>query len=227
MVANCWKLMKIVVGKNEEWEDIFVAADAPDDSDSDVEMADMPKSPDSVSALSAGWEIMLEFAESNSMTFPQAESELESALGSEYRAEDWQLVLAAFMRKLEDDLMKAVKKLKERGCIHGDATLEEVLNPPFIKQEDADMEEIMFEDGEAGIDKIVSLVKCRQAIAKGEVIVIEDNNSSDDDEPIHPEVSNKEIIKMCEKLEYACLGKPDLACNLELTHNLHAFRAHA
>ncbi|KAJ7579447.1 hypothetical protein C8J56DRAFT_1059046 [Mycena floridula] len=51
--------------------------------------------------------------------------------------------------------------------------------------------------------------------------------SDDDDGPDCLEVTNTEIIEMCEKLEFACLDKPDLACNLELAHNLRVFRAHA
>ncbi|KAJ7580749.1 hypothetical protein C8J56DRAFT_1057696 [Mycena floridula] len=50
---------------------------------------------------------------------------------------------------------------------------------------------------------------------------------SDDDGPDHLEVTNTEIIEMCEKLEFACLDKPDLACNLEVAYNLRVFRAHA
>ncbi|KAJ7580836.1 hypothetical protein C8J56DRAFT_1057794 [Mycena floridula] len=46
---------------------------------------------------------------------------------------------------------------------------------------------------------------------------------SDDDGPDCLEVTNTEIIEMCEKLEFACLDKPDLACNLELAHNLCVF----
>ncbi|KAJ7598307.1 hypothetical protein C8J56DRAFT_1039171 [Mycena floridula] len=114
--------------------------------------------------------------------------------------------------------MKAVKELKACGCLHGDATLEEVLNP-FIEQEDADMEEITFQDGNAGIAKIVSLVQHHQAIAKSELIV--DEVESDGNKPCCPEVMNKEIIE-----EFACLEKPDLPCNLELTHNLCLFQAH-
>ncbi|KAJ7578231.1 hypothetical protein C8J56DRAFT_898387 [Mycena floridula] len=50
---------------------------------------------------------------------------------------------------------------------------------------------------------------------------------SDDDGPDRLEVTNTEIIEMCEKLEFACLDKPDLACNLELAYNLRVFRTHA
>ena len=126
--------------------------------------------------------------------------------------------------------MKTVKELKDRGCLRGDATLEEVLNP-LIEQEDADSEEITFQDGEAGVAEIVSLVKRREAISKGELVIEKDEESDDDDddeeEPSRPELTNAEIIELCEKLEFACLDKPDLSCNIELAHNLRVFRAHA
>ena len=92
--------------------------------------------------------------------------------------------------------------------MRGDATLEEVLNP-LIEQEDADSEEITFQDGEAGVAEIVSLVKRREAISKGELVIEKDEESDDDDddeeEPSRPELTNAEIIELCEKLEFACL----------------------
>lgn len=122
-IQNCWKHVGITPRDDEEWEDVFINADAPG-SDSDVEMVDPSESDSSI--LRKAWEVVLPFAESE-WTLPQAEEQLELLLGDGYDRKDWEQGLDAVM-KAEGDSEMAVKAVK--AIIPRFTLMEPQKNPP-------------------------------------------------------------------------------------------------
>ncbi len=85
-IQNCWRHVGITPRDDEEWEDNFVDADAPNsDGESDIEMLD-PSQGDA-ETLRAALDIILKFAQSK-WTLPQAEEQLEVLLGDGYDQKD-------------------------------------------------------------------------------------------------------------------------------------------
>jgi hypothetical protein len=122
------------------------------------------------------------------------------------------------LTELESNLIQAVTDLKPRRRIIGTApTLEELLN--LIEEREIGDSPYRFEGRDA---EIVAQVTWEQAIECGELIEIDDSESKDKGPDL--EMSNREVMKLCEQLEQMCLKYAYHKENRELSAQLHRFR---
>ena len=115
--------------------------------------------------------------------------------------------------------MESVKELvKRRRIIGSPPTLEDLVNP--VEECEIGDSLYRFEGGDA---EIVAVVQHEMAVARGDVIELEDSeDDSEDDEDVP---TRGEVVKLCEVLEKACLSYGDADFSLELPHQLHKYRA--
>ncbi|KAL0563651.1 hypothetical protein V5O48_018414 [Marasmius crinis-equi] len=234
-IHNYWKHTGITVGDDEEWEDIYVASDAPgsesDGDTSNVEMQDPAGLwDDHMDVIQQAWKFMVEFAESSTLSLPDAEKHLENLLGDSYNNSTWRPAFNAIMtagqgcmaaaealHDAEKELLTTVQILKDHRLIHrGILTISQLLQSP-LESEDANTDPMCFADGPVGDKEIVDYVKHKQAIERGKIIVVDDDSSNESDGLTQlPEVSDAEVIELIQKLEVACSqqGTIDLAYKL-------------
>jgi hypothetical protein len=80
-----------------------------------------------------------------------------------------------------------------------------------------------FEGGDA---EIVAEVQCEMAIARCEIIEVDDSdNDSDEDNDDKYHLHRQEVINLCTLLEKACINYGDLDSSLELSRHLCGYRA--
>jgi len=98
-------------------------------------------------------------------------------------------------------------------------TLEDLVN--LIEEHEIRDLPYRFKGGDA---KIMAVVQCEMAVARGDVIELDDSedNSENDLEDVP---TRAEVIKLCEVLEKVCLRYGDADFSLELPHQLHKYRA--
>ncbi|KAF8228279.1 hypothetical protein L208DRAFT_1404091, partial [Tricholoma matsutake] len=113
----------------------------------------------------------------------------------------------------EQELMESVKELvKHRQIIGSPPTLEDLVDP--VEECEIGDSLYRFEGGDA---EIVAVVQHEMAVARGDVIELEDSDDDAEDDV--------EVIKLCEVLEKACLSYGDADFSLELPHQLCKYRA--
>ena len=110
-----------------------------------------------------------------------------------------------------------VKCKKIIGC---PPTIEDLVNP--IEECKVGDSPYRFEGGDA---KIMAKVWYEMAVARGEVIELDDLDSEDEGDDIDAHPSRQEVIKLCEELEKACFRYGGEDFSLELPHQLHKYRA--
>jgi hypothetical protein len=95
-------------------------------------------------------------------------------------------------------------------------SIDDLLDPP---------EEQYADEGHqfTGDDDIVAYVRHEEAVARGEVIEVDD---SDDEEESSPEMGSTDVLKLCATLEKVCLTKGDPTQSMELSQALWVFRGH-
>ncbi|KAF8997433.1 hypothetical protein BDQ17DRAFT_1429115 [Cyathus striatus] len=121
----------------------------------------------------------------------------------------------------ENTLMESVKELKRRNRIFGPPpTLDNLVNP----QEEQEVGDSPYRF-EGGDNDIVKEVEHEMAVERGEVIEIDDSESSDGEE-VDEAVTRPDAILLCERLEKACLQHGNAEFSLNLLANLRQFRAH-
>ncbi|KAJ7819619.1 hypothetical protein B0H14DRAFT_2600548 [Mycena olivaceomarginata] len=111
MIVNCWKHTGVCPVESDEWEDIFVEPNTPDSDDNDVEMPpavhsklSSPPSNTPWNEIQCTWDVILDFATTD-MTLLQAQSRLQSVLGSGYVPTEWEAALEAVMNAEENTLV--------------------------------------------------------------------------------------------------------------------------
>jgi hypothetical protein len=122
---------------------------------------------------------------------------------------------------VEKELMSSVEELVKRKRIIGcPPTFEELVNP--IEEREVGDSPYRFEGGDA---EIVAEVWHEIAVARGEVIELDDSDSEDEGDDSDDAPSRQELIKLCEKLEKACFRYGGEDFSLELPRQLHKYRA--
>ncbi|KAF8227063.1 hypothetical protein L208DRAFT_1405994 [Tricholoma matsutake] len=120
----------------------------------------------------------------------------------------------------EQELMESVKELvKHRQIIGSPPTLEDLVDP--VEECEIGDSPYRFEGGGA---KIVAVVQHEMAVARGDVIELEDSEDDAEDD-VEDVPTRGEVIKLCEVLEKACLSYGDADFSLELPHQLCKYRA--
>ena len=118
--------------------------------------------------------------------------------------------------------MECVDKLKKKNRIIGKPlTLEEMLNP--IEETVIGESPYQFEGGD---EEIVAKVKYDMAVEKGEIIVVDSDESEDEEEAVDNGATAQEVVKMCEDLEGLCIRYGSAETSLTLANNLRKFRIH-
>ncbi|KAH0830248.1 hypothetical protein J3R83DRAFT_1608 [Lanmaoa asiatica] len=118
------------------------------------------------------------------------------------------------------DITDSITDLKQRNRIFGEPpTLDQFLEPT---EEHEIGQSLRFEGGDTAIAAAVT-----QEIAEKNSEVIE-VDSDNEDEDTEPEISRKEALELCSRLEGACLqlGDARSAVSLTLISQLRLFRAH-
>ncbi|KAF8234905.1 hypothetical protein L208DRAFT_1393355, partial [Tricholoma matsutake] len=124
------------------------------------------------------------------------------------------------MIKAEQELMESVKELvKRRWIIGSPPTLEDLVD--LVEERKIGDSLYRFEGGDAGI---VAVVQHEMAVARGDVIELEDSEDDAEDD-VEDVPTRGEVIKLCEVLEKACLSYGDADFSLELPHQLCKYRA--
>lgn len=182
------------------------------------------------------WDILRDFATSDSMTLPEAQEALQDVLGNAYVAAEWKDALDAVLNaeknhdkaleavealaaipfvmpdlvyasgstsatpqhstapalsqlsELESALMESIHTLQDRIPDLHMPTLEELLDPP-AERENADSQ--MFPGGEKDI---VALVQHEMAVARGEIVEVED--VEDDGSDLGEDLSRAEKMQL-------------------------------
>jgi hypothetical protein len=120
----------------------------------------------------------------------------------------------------EQELMESVKELvKRRRIIGSPPTLEDLVDP--VEEREIGDSPYRFEGGDA---EIVAVVQHEMAVARGDVIELEDSEDDAEDD-VEDVPTRGEVIKLCEVLEKACLSYGDADFSLELPHQLRKYRA--
>jgi hypothetical protein len=122
----------------------------------------------------------------------------------------------------EKDLMNTVEELVKRKQIIGPPpTLEDLVDP--IEERETGDSPYRFEGGDA---EIVAEVQREMAIARGEIIELNDSdNDSDEDNDDKYHLPCREVINLCALLEKVCINYGDLDSSLELPRHLRSYRA--
>ena len=124
----------------------------------------------------------------------------------------------AQLEHIEKELMDCVDTLAKQRITRGKPlTLEEMLNPE--QEREIGESSYKFE----GDDEIVAHVKNEIAIEKGEIEVDSDGS---DEEGEQNGLTAAETVRMCEKLEQACLHYGDADTSLALPNALRKLRIH-
>ncbi|KAJ3794168.1 hypothetical protein GGU11DRAFT_690352, partial [Lentinula aff. detonsa] len=124
---------------------------------------------------------------------------------------------------VERDLMEIIADLKTRNRIFGETpTLEELVDPV----EEKEISESAFHYGEDAEKKIVDQVNYEQAVKRGEIVEIEEDDDEDDGPP---DVSLSELLGNLKLAKEQCLtsqiDSPGVAEEaLKLTEQLRKFR---
>jgi hypothetical protein len=77
---------------------------------------------------------------------------------------------------------------------------------------------------EGGDLEIVAEVWHEMAVARGEIIKLDDSDNDSDDDNNDKYLPRREVINLCALLEKACINYGDLSSSLELPHHLHRYR---
>ncbi|KAG2063979.1 hypothetical protein BDR04DRAFT_1146104 [Suillus decipiens] len=117
----------------------------------------------------------------------------------------------------EQELMESINDLKERKHIFGTLlTIDEILDPAE-ERDNGDLPNF-----EGGDQAIADEVRREIAVANGEVIEIDSDDESEEDEP---SFTHTEILKLCQQLETGCMQHGDPQFSLNLSSQLRIFRA--
>jgi len=120
----------------------------------------------------------------------------------------------------ERGLMESVEELVRHQQIIGPPpTLEDLVN--LVEECEIGDSPYRFEGGDA---EIVAVVQHEMAVARGDVIELEDSEDDGEDD-VEDVPTRGEVIKLCEVLEKACLSYGDADFSLELPHQLRKYRA--
>ena len=177
-----------------------------------------------------GWGVIHKFADSSSrMTLPQAEDSLKEIFGDRYNDDDWRPTLKIVTETVPDEdvhsLIKAlqeksrakkqpfipteyaevaakvaaaIKELEQRNLIFEGAPSADAFIEPEIETE---VEVVPIRTD----DKLVSEVLREQAIEKGEIVEVEDDECEEEE----PEMAVREILLSISKLRKALLSQGD------------------
>jgi hypothetical protein len=182
-----------------------------------------------------GWNLIRTFADSSSeMTLPQAEDSLKKIFGDQYDDDDWRPALKIITEaepgedayslikvlqetkarakkqpfipaeyvKVAMEVTSAIKELEERNRIFEGAPSVDAFIEPDIERE---VEVVPIRTD----DELVGEVLREQAIEKGEIVEIEDDEC-DDEEPEMTSMTAGEILTSISKLRKALLSRGDL-----------------
>jgi hypothetical protein len=116
--------------------------------------------------------------------------------------------------------MDSVEELVKRKQIIGPPpTLEDLVNP--IEEREVGDSPYRFEGGDA---EIVAEVRHEMAVARGEIIELDDEDDDEDDDD-NDFLPRREVMELCALLEKTCIRYGDLDTSLELPCHLRRYRA--
>src|ERR1700679_1400446 len=97
----------------------------------------------------------------------------------------------------EQKLMRSVNDLKKRKHIFGTLlTIDEILDP-VEEKDNGDLPNF-----EGGDQAIADEVRCKIAVANGEVVEIDSDDESEED---GPSFTQTELLNLCQQLETGCM----------------------
>ncbi|KAI6152611.1 hypothetical protein BKA82DRAFT_11404 [Pisolithus tinctorius] len=129
------------------------------------------------------------------------------------------------MVSLEAELMDSVRALKSCNRIFGTLlTIDELLDP-VGERSWADFDSGSSDAKDGSIKGIADEVQCEIAIAKGDIIEIEDKDADVDDVSAGPSLLHADLLKLCRQLEAKCMQYGDPVFSFELSSSLAKYCA--
>ncbi|KAJ6586675.1 hypothetical protein B0H10DRAFT_1961637 [Mycena sp. CBHHK59/15] len=180
------------------------------------------------------WKILNLYA-TDEMTLPVTEAALKEYLGDRFLYSVWETTLKRIIG-CEGDAPTAgcrfqpTQILKTEEGRHSFSRWRQILqlNLPIYVHESAFRPPLCHHLTIYSIhrknDTIVAYVRHEEAVARGEVIEVDDSDEEEEDES--QDIGTAEVLKLCQTLEKVCLSKGDPEQSMELTRALRIFRGH-